>query len=239
MNIHPEGTNPTGNTQLVDENTRIVLEFVAGRRSGMCTQTEIRDAARQVLDALDAATKDLIPTDDEREAHRRVIDLWFANWRSIGKVSPALEVAIDSLEGMVSEALDAGFRRTEVPEPSAEPTCICPNTLGWHTTECVASRPEPETAEAQAYSKGFTEGSDQAHRDMQGEPSDARPRPTPTDEHGIERSTTTARPGGKARSPPNGSACSGRPDSGRASPLCVLLGVSDERTHEDVAVCRS
>lgn len=69
-------------------------------------------------------------------------------------------------------AVDGGFRRTEIPEPSGEPTCICPNTLGWHTTECVTSRPEPETAEAQAYSKGFTEGSDQAHRDMQGEPSD-------------------------------------------------------------------
>jgi len=60
------------------------------------------------------------PTGDEREAHRRVIDLWFANWRDIGKVSPALEVANDSLEGMVSDALDAGFHRTVRGEPTGE-----------------------------------------------------------------------------------------------------------------------
>lgn len=73
------------------------------------------------------------PTDDEREVHRRVIDLWFANWRSIGKVSPALELAIDSLEGMVSDALDAGSQRSEVPEPSAGEKIEWPDH--WTTNE--------------------------------------------------------------------------------------------------------
>lgn len=35
-----------------------------------------------------------------------VIRLWFSNWRSIGRVSPALEVSIDSLEGAVDELID-------------------------------------------------------------------------------------------------------------------------------------
>lgn len=61
-------------------------------------------------------------------------------------------------------------------EPQAEPPCVCPNTLGWHTAECVAARPEPETPEAHAYSKGFTDGGDQARRDAQAEPTDAQVR---------------------------------------------------------------
>ena len=68
-------------------------------------------ARRDARAALAVFEKAQTPTDEEREAHRRVIELWFANWRSIGNVSPALEVAIDSLEGMVDEALAAGFRR--------------------------------------------------------------------------------------------------------------------------------
>lgn len=98
-------------------NDRELLEM---RRGAAEDLAEYRDN----LAAIDAEMRqrglEHTPTDDEREAHRRVIDLWFANWRSIGKVSPALEVAIDSLEGMVSDALDAGFRRSEVPEASVE-----------------------------------------------------------------------------------------------------------------------
>ena len=75
-------------------------------------------ARRDARAALAVFEKAQTPTDEEREAHRRVIELWFANWRSIGNVSPALEVAIDSLEGMVDEALAAGFRRPAQGEPT-------------------------------------------------------------------------------------------------------------------------
>lgn len=89
----------------------------------------------QARAALAVFEKAHTPTDDEREVHRRVIDLWFANWRSIGKVSPALEVAIDSLEGMVSDALDAGSQRSEVPEPSAGEKIEWPDH--WTTNEKI------------------------------------------------------------------------------------------------------
>ena len=115
MTIHPEGINPTGNTQLVDENTRIVLEFVAGRRSGMCTQTEVRDAARAVLDALAAQTRP--HADDER---RDLIDL--IDIASDGTHPPAGVVIVTGKEAAyyADRILAAGFRRTEVPEPSTE-----------------------------------------------------------------------------------------------------------------------
>ncbi|MFC7942685.1 hypothetical protein ACFUPZ_05430 [Microbacterium oxydans] len=118
MTIHPEGINPTGNTQLVDENTRIVLEFVAGRRSGMCTQTEIRDAARAVLDALAAQTRP--HADDER---RDLIDL--IDIASDGTHPPAGVVIVTGKEAAyyADRILAAGFRRTEVPESSAEHEC--------------------------------------------------------------------------------------------------------------------
>lgn len=121
-----------------------------------------RDEAEAVRDLIIAA---LTPTDDEREALVAILEAPLTE-ESQGRTFS--EMLADVI------LVRFGFRRTEVPEPSDDPSCICPNTLGWHTTECVASRPEPETAEAQAYSKGFTEGSDQAHRDMQGDPSDAQ-----------------------------------------------------------------
>jgi hypothetical protein len=75
----------------------------------------------------------------EREAHRRVIELWFANWRDIGKVSPALELAIDSLEGMVDEALDVGFRRSSV-SSSAEEREEIARIIDVHVIMPVSSR---------------------------------------------------------------------------------------------------
>ena len=112
-----------------------------------------------------------VPTDDEREA--LLAALYEEGFSGSGEEIGTHETVI-FVEYVPDIVARLGFRRTEIPEPSDDPSCICPNTLGWHTTECVASRPEPETAEAQAYSKGLTEGSDQAHRDMQGEPSDAQ-----------------------------------------------------------------
>lgn len=53
---------------LIDENDRIVLEYVAGRRSGAVTRTEIRDAVRAALDALAVFEEAHTPTNDEREA---------------------------------------------------------------------------------------------------------------------------------------------------------------------------
>ena len=97
----------------------------------------------RTADALHAALAEFekahTPTDDEREAHRRVIELWFANWRDIGKVSPALELAIDSLEGMVDEALDVGFRRSSV-SSSAEEREEIARIIDGHVIMPVSSR---------------------------------------------------------------------------------------------------
>lgn len=138
----------------------------------------VGDLIRRLAEALEAAEKALTPTDDEREALARIIKDITIKWSGPSLAEFANTPPIRKHYATADAILAAGFRHTEVPEPSDDPTCICPNTLGWHTTECVASRPEPETAEAQAYSKGFTEGSDQAHRDKQGEPSSEVPEPS-------------------------------------------------------------
>lgn len=49
-----------------------------------------------------------------------------------------------------------GFRR-----PVSPTECQCPTTLGWHTIDCPANRsvkPEGESSEAHAYSRGFWDG---------------------------------------------------------------------------------
>lgn len=51
------------------------------------------------------------PAEDEREALVEVIRLFFQNWRSIGKVSAAFEVSIDSLEGAVDDLIELGAPR--------------------------------------------------------------------------------------------------------------------------------
>ena len=51
------------------------------------------------------------PAEDEREALVNVIRLFFQNWRAIGKVPPALEVSIDSLEGAVDDLIELGEPR--------------------------------------------------------------------------------------------------------------------------------
>ncbi|MDR6867661.1 hypothetical protein J2Y69_002265 [Microbacterium resistens] len=129
--------------------------LAAGFRRPAAPEPVDSSESRIGLNAGASGSSGVAPTDDKREVHRRVIDLWFATWRDIGKVSPALEVAIDSLEGMVSDALDAGFRRSEVPEPSAapamdekapEPQGACPQcrrTDGQHKLGC-GERFDPE-----------------------------------------------------------------------------------------------
>ncbi len=46
------------------------------------------------------------PAEDEREALVNVIRLFFQNWRAIGRVSPSLEMSIDSLEGAVDDLIE-------------------------------------------------------------------------------------------------------------------------------------
>ena len=46
------------------------------------------------------------PAEDEREALVKVIRLFFQNWRAIGRVSPSLEMSIDSLEGAVDDLIE-------------------------------------------------------------------------------------------------------------------------------------
>lgn len=46
------------------------------------------------------------PAEDEREATASVIRLFFQNWRAIGRVSPSLEMSIDSLEGAVDDLIE-------------------------------------------------------------------------------------------------------------------------------------
>ncbi|MFE7198496.1 hypothetical protein [Microbacterium oxydans] len=127
--------------KLVDKNTRIVLEFFAGRRSGMCTKTEIRDAARQVLDALEAAEAALTPTDDEREALDWALTYTRRYWqhggepesqRALSVLASALTSASASAgrhsatrsteraKGFLTDVRETNEIRTfEVPEPSA------------------------------------------------------------------------------------------------------------------------
>ena len=53
-----------------------------------------------------ASVQAVEPAEDEREALVEVIRLFFQNWRAIGKVSAALEVSIDSLEGAVDDLIE-------------------------------------------------------------------------------------------------------------------------------------
>jgi hypothetical protein len=63
-------------------------------------------ALRALLDATEPPAQADRPAEDEREALVEVIRLFFQNWRAIGKVSAALEVSIDSLEGAVDDLIE-------------------------------------------------------------------------------------------------------------------------------------
>lgn len=86
----------------MSDNEKLIEEAraFADRDNGLNWQGRIRELA----DALEAAKKAHTPTDDEREA--------LANLVQLGFVTDWYEAA--------DRILAAGFRRTEVPEPSAE-----------------------------------------------------------------------------------------------------------------------
>lgn len=150
MTIHSEGINPTANVKLIDENTRIVLEYVAGRRSGMCTQTEIRDAARQVLDALAVFEKAHTPTDDEREALTYLITAF--RFRERGLRGTAMEPDLAVSRPLAEFLLAEGFRRTEIPEPSADWDRVHDRPADIYTPpEDRIVRPEPQGEPSDAH----------------------------------------------------------------------------------------
>ena len=62
-------------------------------------------ALRALLDATEPPAQ-AEPAEGEREALVDVIRLFFQNWRAIGRVSPSLEMSIDSLEGAVDDLIE-------------------------------------------------------------------------------------------------------------------------------------
>lgn len=141
----------------MDDNEKLIEEALRPMTDRDVTQNPAATRAfiRQLGDALKAADKALTPTDDEREALAQVI---FDR-------SHTPEDALNLWDGDISKLADAilaaGFRLSEVPEPSVEdqgPAASCHLCVGaggyedhdglWVECSCQRAEPQVEPSDA-------------------------------------------------------------------------------------------
>lgn len=126
-------------------------------------RVEVYEGVKRVLAVFEKAHT---PTDDEREALARLVDPGAFIPFDPGVVDPRWPAEVEHRQQEARHHADriltAGFRRSEVPEPSAEPVCEHGSPL---SALCdYAAR----------YASGETDGTAPKHAEPQGEPSDAQ-----------------------------------------------------------------
>ncbi len=125
---------------------KLLAESIQDEEGGTTIPVPVEDIRRLI----DAREKAHTPTDDEREAQ---------GWREAALYAENAESQDDFMTGW--RTADR-LRRSEVPEPSIEPTCEHGSPLS-ELCEFVAR-----------YASGETDDAEPVHAPPQGEPSDAR-----------------------------------------------------------------
>lgn len=126
----------------------------------------LRASANAIVALLDATEPQeaVEPAEGEREALVEVIRLFFQNWRSIGKVSAALEVSIDSLEGAVDDLIELGEPRLIADEMVEAAAHVLYDT---YTENCIAEFDDisdQSRGEYRAHARAVLEAAEGARR---------------------------------------------------------------------------